>query len=228
MSDFKLSPSDFAFSYDGCKRCFYYKVVRSQKTPLVLPNIFKIIDELTKDFFEGKDVKEIDKSLPPGKVIFGDRKVKSKPLKDEKSGNRCIISGRTDTIVEFEDGTHGVVDFKTSKISKNKARTYSRQLHAYALALENAETGFYSCRQVSKLGVFVMEPEELVNLHDGNYGLMTKAEWIEIKRDDDKFKEFLREVLALLGNKKAPGKTKGRFSWDGCQNCYWWCHRDEL
>ena len=64
---------------------FYYKVIKKVKTPLVLPSIFKKIDQLTIDFFEGKDVREIDKSLPAGRVIFGDRKVRSKPLRPDDS-----------------------------------------------------------------------------------------------------------------------------------------------
>ena len=84
------------------------------------------MESLTIDFFEGKDVREIDKSLPPGRVIFGDRKVRSKPLRpnDGKSEHRCIINGKTDTIVEFEDGTYGIVDFKTSAINDKKAKIY--------------------------------------------------------------------------------------------------------
>ena len=230
MSDFILSPSDFAFTYDGCKRCFYYKVVQKVKTPIVLPGIFKTIDQLTIDFFEGKDVREIDKSLPPGRVIFGDRKVRSKPLRpdDGKSNHTCTINGKTDTIVEFEDGTYGIVDFKTSAINDKKARLYSRQLHAYAIALENAADGFTKLGPVSKLGLFVMEPYELQELNDSEYGLMTKAEWIEIPRDDEKFKQFLLEVVTLLGKSEPPKKAKGRFHWDGCQDCYWWCHKDKL
>jgi len=236
MSDFKLSPSDFAFAYDGCKRCFYYKVVEGRKAPLVLPSIFKKIDQLTIDFFEGKDVREIDKSLPPGRVIFGDRKVRSKPLRpnDGKSEHRCIINGKTDTIVEFEDGTYGIVDFKTSAINDKKAKIYSRQLHAYAIALENAETGFTQLSPVSKLGLFVMEPHAIEDPGTGEPGtdkhelaLMTKTKWIEIPRDDENFKKFLSEVADLLGAGNPPvSKEKiQKWDWDGCEGCYQWCDR---
>jgi hypothetical protein len=105
---------------------------------------------------------------------------------------------------------------------------YSRQLHAYAIALENAADGFTQLSPVSKLGLFVMEPYELQDLSDNEYGLMTKAEWIEIPRDDKKFKEFISEVVTLLGKQTPPKRTKGRLPWEGCQDCYWWCHKDRL
>lgn len=37
----KLSPSDFAFLWEECKRCFYLKVVNGiQRPPLIMPKIF--------------------------------------------------------------------------------------------------------------------------------------------------------------------------------------------
>ena len=274
MSDFILKPSDFAFTYDGCKRCFYYKVIKGVKTPLVLPSIFKKIDQLTIDFFEGKNVKDIDKSLPEGWVKFGDKKVKSKPLRLDggKSDHTVTINGKIDTIVEFDDETFGIVDFKTSSINDKKAKIYSRQLHAYAIALENPADNFTKMSPVSRLGLFVMEPykltkgqpktkvkpeeekeeqkgllteardnlteeekethdkKKLKDLDDDQYSLVTKAEWIEIPRDDEKFKKFLLEVVALLGSNTPPAKVpkKEPWHWSGCQECYWWCKKDKL
>ncbi len=236
MSDFVLSPSDFAFAYDGCKRCFYYKVIEKVRVPLALPSIFKKIDQLTIDFFENKDVREIDKSLPEGRVIFGDKKVRSKPLRPNggKSEHTCTINGKTDTIIEFEDGTFGIVDFKTSAINDKKAKIYSRQLHAYAIALENPASGFIKMSPVSKLGLFVMDPHALEDPGTGEPGtdehelaLMTKTKWIEIPRDDEKFKKFLSEVVDLLGSGKAPvsKEKKEPWHWDGCVGCYRWCDR---
>ena len=51
---FKLSPSDFGFLYDECKRCFYLKVKHNFTRPRgIMPSIFIKIDGIMKDYFEG-------------------------------------------------------------------------------------------------------------------------------------------------------------------------------
>ena len=65
-----------------------------------------------KDYFEGKSPKDITAALPDGKVEFGDRWIQSKPFLDKKTGNRCFIKGKTDTVLGFNDNTYGVVEFK--------------------------------------------------------------------------------------------------------------------
>ena len=55
MNNWKLSPSDFVFLYEECKRCFYLKVARDYQRPRgPFPKIFTIIDGLMKDFFDGR------------------------------------------------------------------------------------------------------------------------------------------------------------------------------
>ena len=57
---FKLSPSDFGFLYDECKRCFYLKVKHKFNRPRsIMPSIFIKIDGIMKDYFEGKSPKDI-------------------------------------------------------------------------------------------------------------------------------------------------------------------------
>ena len=99
---FKLSPSDFGFLYDECKRCFYLKVKHNFGRPRsIMPSIFIKIDSIMKDYFEGKSPKDITAALPGGKVEFGDRWIQSKPFLDKKTGNRCFIKGKTDTVLGF-------------------------------------------------------------------------------------------------------------------------------
>ena len=95
---FKLSPSDFGFLYDECKKCFYLKVKHNFDRPRTpMPSIFTKIDGIMKNYFEGKSPKDIADNLPDGKVEFGDKWIQSKPLADKKTGNKCFIKGKTDT-----------------------------------------------------------------------------------------------------------------------------------
>ena len=202
---FKLSPSDFGFLYDECKRCFYLKVKHNFGRPRsIMPSIFIKIDGIMKDYFEGKSPKDITAALPGGKVEFGDRWIQSKPFLDKKTGNRCFIKGKTDTVLGFDDGTYGVVDFKTSHVKEGNVEKYSRQLHAYSLALENAESGKPSLNPISRIGLFVVEPNLFLKNDNNEYLFKNIVKWQEIPRNDVSFFDFLREVMSLLSQTKVP------------------------
>jgi hypothetical protein len=51
-NNFKLTPSDFAFLWEECKRCFYLKVVHGFQRPFgAFPKIFTIIDAQMKNYY---------------------------------------------------------------------------------------------------------------------------------------------------------------------------------
>ena len=138
----KLSPSDLTFLWDECPRCFYLKVVHGFNRPFSpFPKIFNQIDKLMKGYFQGKPTLEISSTLPEGSVQFGERWVTSDLISFPKRNASCFIKGKFDTVVEFSDGSFGVVDFKTSAAKPEHIEFYSRQLHAYAYALENPAPG---------------------------------------------------------------------------------------
>ena len=202
---YKLSPSDFGFLYDECKKCFYLKVKHGLSRPRgIMPGIFTKIDSIMKDHFEGKSPKDISDQLPEGRVEFGDKWIQSQPFSDKKTGNKCFIKGKTDTVLGFSDDTYGVVDFKTSSVKEGNVEKYGRQLHAYALALENAAEGKPSLSPISRIGLFVVEPNVFLKNENNEYVFKNIVKWQEIKRDDNKFFEFLREVISLLSQDKIP------------------------
>ena len=211
---FKLSPSDFGFLYEECKKCFYLKVKHNFDRPRSpMPSIFTKIDGIMKNYFEGKSPKDITMDLPDGKVEFGDKWIQSKNFSDKKTGNKCFIKGKTDTVLGFEDKTYGVVDFKTTSVKESNIKKYSRQLHSYALALENAAEGKPSLSPITKIGLFVVEPEKLIKNEKNEYLFENAVSWQEIKRNDEIFLEFLREVMSLLSQDKIP--SAGRY----CSYC---------
>ncbi|MCZ6691545.1 MAG: hypothetical protein O7H41_18300, partial [Planctomycetota bacterium] len=78
MTTFKLSPSDFAFLWEQCKRCFYLKVVHGIRQPsMPMARIFKVIEELQMELYEGKPTSEVSADLPPGIIRCGERWVES-------------------------------------------------------------------------------------------------------------------------------------------------------
>ena len=202
---FKLSPSDFGFLYDECKRCFYLKVKHGFLRPRsIMPSIFIKIDGIMKDHFEGKSPKDITDALPEGKIEFGSKWIQSRPFADKKTGNKCYIKGVTDTVLGFNDNSFGVIDFKTSHVKDENVEKYSRQLHAYALALENAADGKPSLSPITRIGLFVVQPNQFLKNENNEYLFKNIVKWQEIKRDDIKFFKFLKEVVGLLSKDQLP------------------------
>ncbi len=110
--NYRLSPSDLTFSYSGCKRCFYLKVVQGISQPSIpLPSIFTKIAALLKDHYEGKRTEELHPALPPGTVKYGEKWVTSESIQLPGHRDTCFIKGRFDIVVEFDDNSYGVIDF---------------------------------------------------------------------------------------------------------------------
>lgn len=205
----KLSPSDFAFLWEECKRCFYLKVARGffrPRTPF--PGIFSIIDQLMNEYFNGRANSEISETLPPGVVKYGESWVESRALAVPDRESTCFIRGRFDSVLEFEDGSYGVIDFKTTSTQSHHLALYTRQLHAYAYALENAAPGNMALSPITRLGLVCVEPDELVRDAGGRISYAGNVEWKEMARDDAAFDAFLGEVVGLLEQPEPPASGR--------------------
>ncbi|MEK6647410.1 MAG: PD-(D/E)XK nuclease family protein [Candidatus Firestonebacteria bacterium] len=203
--NYRLSPSDFAFLYEGCKRCYYLKVVHKISQPSIpLPSIFSKIASLLKDHYSGKHTRELHLVLPSGIVSYGEKKVKSKLIQLSNYNTTCFISGRFDIVVEFDDKTYGVIDFKTGCPNEKYHNLYSRQLHAYAYALENADSGALALLPVTKLGLLYFYPSKINQSSIEKLSYEAEIIWIEIRKDEQGFLNFIEEVIRLLDSPKIP------------------------
>ena len=140
---FKLSPSDLTFLWDECKRCFYLKIARGYRRPAIpFPKIFSRIDLLMKDHYQDQSTSSMSADLPEGKVFASGKWVESDIIHFEGHAAECYLKGIFDTVLQFNDGSYAVVDFKTTEINEDHLDFYARQLRAYAYALEHAGTRF--------------------------------------------------------------------------------------
>lgn len=215
-ASWKLSPSDFAFLWHECRRCFYLKVVHGVKRPGTMPGIFSKIDSIMKQYFAGVATHQISPALPPGTVAYGERLVESAPIVLPGHESTCSVRGKFDTVVSFEDGSYGVIDFKTSATRSQQAGLYSRQLHSYAYALENPAPGKLNLAPVSRLGLLCIEPVEMLKFGEGAFAYRAEPAWIECPRDDEAFMAFLGEVLDVLDRPELP---------EGSPTCQWCLYR---
>jgi hypothetical protein len=204
MSSFKLSPSELTFLWDECPRCFYLKVALGIPRPaMAFPKIFSSIDLLMKRMFEGKTTAEVLPDLPPGKVIFGGNWVQSVPIHVHGSAS-CYIAGKFDSVVQFDDGSYAVIDFKTSQPNPHHVEFYGRQLHAYAYALEHPAPGKLALAPVTRLGLLCVEPIDIDRDERGRIRYAGEVTWLEAPKDEPQFLQFIGQVMQVLSAPEPP------------------------
>ena len=201
----KLSPSDLTFLWSECRRCFYLKVVQEFKRPAApFPKIFTRIDRLMQTYFEGKSTAEISPDLAEGVVKFGDKWVKSQPMELPNHDSSCFILGKFDTVVEFADSTFGVVDFKTTEPTPTHVPFYSRQLHAYAYALEHPAPRRFRLSPITTLGLLCVEPTAMDRHREDQVAYIGDVSWLEIPKDEGEFLDFIDQILSVLERSEPP------------------------
>lgn len=207
----KLSPSDFAFLWEQCRRCFYLKVARNIRQPsMPMAAIFKKLEGLQMGFYDGKRTTDLLPGLPPGVIRCGERVVESEPVEAE-GRPPWFVYGKIDSLLEFDDGSWGILDFKTTTITPEKGALYGRQLHAYAHAfghpaakpriLKGKAPGL---GPITKLGILCFEPSELAQESPGRQTYRGAVQWIEIPLDPAKFLAFVDETIKVLEGEMPP------------------------
>jgi PD-(D/E)XK nuclease superfamily/Topoisomerase DNA binding C4 zinc finger len=202
---YRLSPSDLTFLYEGCKHCFVLKVKHGVAQPSIpLPAIFNTITLLQKELYSGKRTESICAGPPPGVVRYGEQQVRSRPITFPGLENGCYLSGRFDIVAELDDRSYGVFDFKTGKPTDEKAGMYGRQLHAYALALEQPAEGALALKPVTSLGLLYFTPDRCTQAAPPRQVLEGEMRWQAVRLDDGPFVAFLEGVVRLLDGPMPP------------------------
>jgi len=202
---YKLSPSDLTFLWDECKRCFYLKVVKGFRRPAtVFPKIFTRIDLLMKDYYAEKSTREISPDLPPGKVYLAGKWVESEIIHLAGHKADCFISGIFDTVLQFDDGTYGVVDFKTTEARDEHIPFYARQLQAYAYALEHSAPTKLHLSPIARMGLLCFEPRHMDKDEDGRLTYRGSVIWQECPVDEQGFLALIGDVMDVLELPQAP------------------------
>lgn len=208
---FRLAPSDFAFLWEECKRCFYLKAHGNMYRPRApFPSVFSTIDTAMKHHFRGLRTTDLLPDMPPGVFLCEDDDawVESMPITPPNHTNSVFIRGMIDCLVRFEDNTYGIVDFKTSSVAKS-SKLYARQLHAYATALQNPSPGceLQQCT-ISDLGLVVYSPADFHTPTSDNRhvaaALTGQLTYAHIPYDYAAFETFLSQVLDVLALPEAP------------------------
>ena len=181
-----------------------------------MAKIFVIIDSKMKEYYNDKRTETIAPGIPPGQIEYSEKWVQSAPIAVPNYDSKFFIKGKFDTAFHFDDGTYGIVDFKTSERNEQHIPLYSRQLHAYALSLENPAPGQLELKPITRLGLLVFEPKIYTQGKTGMVGLAGSATWVEIPRRDDLFMTFISGVLDVLESPTPPEPS---------EDCKWCSYR---
>jgi hypothetical protein len=195
----KLSPSDLTFLWDECPRCFYLKHIHRINRPAApFPSIFGVIDRLMKAHYAGRPTSELSPSLAPGNVSVSEKWLESLPISLPGHTLSCFLRGKFDALIHFDDGTHGIIDFKTSEPKPSQIPFYSRQLHAYAYALEHPTPRKLGLSPISCLGLLVESPHATLSATTDEISFNFVTTWLEVPLSRESFIEFIDQVLSLL------------------------------
>lgn len=189
---YKLSPSDFAYLYEECKRCFYLKIKENIPRPSTpFPGVFTALNSTIQNKLIGKNLKTLSQDLPDCTAINQEVFVESKTVPDTS----CYIKGKYDLLCKNPDGTYTVIDLKISLPSEEKIEKYKTQLFSYKFALENPSSG--TPVKISKMGLLIFYPED-VDFTDETAKVNFPPKWMEIPTDEKAFFKFIKEVNNLL------------------------------
>jgi len=169
-----------------------------------IPSIFSKIASLLKNHYDGKPTSELHVDLPPGTVSYGEKNVRSNIIRLPHHDATCYISGRFDIVVSFDDGTYGVIDFKTGNPNTESVYLYIRQLHAYAYALEHPAPHALALAPITKLGLLYFYPSNINQQSIERLSWEAEITWIEIAKDEQGFLGFIDKVLDVLELPEAP------------------------
>jgi hypothetical protein len=200
MTTYNIAPTDLTFLLNDCPRCFHHKVVnKSVRFYSPMPSVFNKIDACMKAAYDGAEI--LGATLETKNVT-----VKSTPISITPT-IELVIGGRMDAIGTFADGELLVPDFKTSAMKDEYSELYWRQLMAYTTALENPAKG--SAALVKQLALIPVVPESMTI--DGLFRFSSSI--VQIERNNEKWVEFLAQVVAPL----LQSEPEGKFN---CHHCF--------
>lgn len=172
-----------------CPRCFWIKMHCANKLPFqIFPGIFSSIDSYTKKVTSAHFARY--NRLPSWLGELGEL---GKPVRVPHYSKFCVVdqkadvllSGMPDEILQKDDRSHFIIDYKTSKFTKTQDSLlpmYEVQLNAYAYI--GRRQGF---DPISGIALVYMEPQTS----------LTQDELDSILREDGFLMGFAGHVLEL-------------------------------
>lgn len=195
MTTYRLSPSLLTFEYNNCQRCFWLQAKKIWKKPSqAFPRVFTTIDRCMRECYHNTDVRLIAPDLPAGVIDTTEQTITAAPVQLPDYNASLVFSGKMDALVRFEDGTIGIIDFKTTETKADQLAFYSRQLHAYRHILLHPQQG--PPQITSHMGLLCVTPDRMIHGERATFEM--KLTWKPIAIDDQAWNSFLSGLMQLL------------------------------
>lgn len=213
-----ISPSDLTFAWGGCHKCLWLNYNHGLRTPGFMPLVGDLAN-MQEQYFAKKTTADIAPVLPEGKVADLGGWVKSSFINVNGSPTKYAIRGKYDLLIEFADGTYGIIDCKFQAKDSDKTDLYQPQLEAYAFALENPTSG--EVKKVSLMGLLVWSLLEPAGDVTKGFGLKLKHTWRPITRNPEALTTRLTDFITVVSGQMPVAK-------DNCEMCNYLTSRKEF
>lgn len=214
-----LAPSDLDYKPIKCPRCFYLSKIKKIGTKSFPPPVFSSFDVVQQEYFKNKNTSDLTEMLPSGRIMSKDEipgRVVSNKLFDNK-GREFMLGGRPDIVIEFDDMTYGIIDFKTTTLKSNKSEDYRHQLEAYKQifskpgSTKTAPTPNLS--PITQMGVLQFYPKDIFDHSKDSCQLNFTMQYSKLEPDEQSFLERVTYVLDILTSDAVPAFN------DECVDC---------
>ena len=208
--EYIFSPSELDYKPKKCSRCYYiskhFKIDPGDRPPPV----FSSFDAAQKPYFKKINTKKWCDGLPDGEVMDEKElpgKIVSKDLEDNKN-RKFQLRGIPDIVVKFKDKGFGIIDFKTTKISLDKAENYKYQLEAYAQIFANPGSTKSSetpkLDPITHMGILQFYPNDITDHTNHNCNFNMKTFYSPLKRNKEDFYNHVTKLIDLLEQPNIP------------------------
>ena len=206
---YQFSPSELDYK-TGCSRCFYLTKRKQISLGDFPPPVFSSFDVAQQNYFRKKKVSDLTSELPEGKFLDKESipgTIISETLKDNKD-RPFYLKGRPDLVILFDKGSYGIIDFKTTNLSLDKAENYRNQLEAYAQIFTHPgklkTKNVPKLSPITKMGVLQFYPHSISSHKDNFSNLKLQMQYSSLKRDVKAFYLLITELIDLLSKPKVP------------------------
>ena len=213
-----ISPSDLTYAWGECHRCLWLKYNHQLQSPVTMPLIGDLAD-MQERYFIGAKTSDMHPDLPEGRVHSHGGWVASKNIEVDGKDSGLFIRGKYDLLLEFTDGTFGIVDCKLQKSDVDKSQFYSPQLESYAFALENPQKD--APKAISVTGLFTWSLDKPWGNATAGFGFRVKSAWYPAARNPQALQSRLEEFVRMVQGPCPSSK-------DSCEQCNYIATRRDL
>ena len=213
-----ISPSHLTYAWGDCHRCLWLQYNHQVGIPAQMPLIGDLAD-MQEKYFIGAKTSDMHPDLPEGKVHSHGGWVASENIIVDGVDSGLYIRGKYDLLLEFADGTFGIVDCKLQKNDYDKSNFYAPQLEAYAFSLENPQKD--QPKKISLTGLYTWSLDRASGNLTTGFGYRVNCAWYPAERNPLALQERLSELIRMIRGDCPPSK-------DSCATCGYATERREI